>query len=168
MKIFLIGFMGSGKTFWGKQLSEKLNVPFFDLDEKISEDVEKPISQIFAENGEEYFRIREKEVLHLLTESHDTFVMACGGGTPCFYNNIDYLKKKGLVIWISCSTDSIYQRLLKEKDQRPLISNIKDNELKAFITKKYASRKIYYRQANIVINEDDISLDKFVNSIFHS
>ena len=85
MKIFLIGFMGSGKTYWGKRLSEKMDIPFFDLDEKIVEHEEKPITQIFAEDGEEYFRLLEKDVLHLLTESHETFVMACGGGTPCFF-----------------------------------------------------------------------------------
>ena len=90
MKIFLIGFMGSGKTHWGKELSKKMSIPFFDLDEKIVEHEDKSIVQIFAEEGEEYFRLLEKDVLHLLTESHETFVMACGGGTPCFFNNIDY------------------------------------------------------------------------------
>src|SRR2546423_6497366 len=141
MKIFLIGFMGSGKTHWGKQLSPKLNFPFFDLDEKISEDEGKPVSQIFTEKGEEYFRMREKDVLYLLTESHESFVMACGGGTPCFYNNIDFLKKKGVVVWIHSSTETLYQRLVKEKDKRPLISNTPDNQLKSYIIRKYSSRK---------------------------
>ena len=95
MKIFLLGFMGCGKTHWGKLLSEKLNIPFFDLDEKIIEHEGRSVAEIFAREGEEYFRLLEKDVLHILTESHDTFVMATGGGTPCFYNNIDYLKKRG-------------------------------------------------------------------------
>ena len=77
MKIFLIGFMGSGKTHWGKELSQKMDIPFFDLDEKIEEHEGKTIVQIFAEEGEEYFRLLEKDVLHLLTENHETFVMAC-------------------------------------------------------------------------------------------
>jgi shikimate kinase len=115
MKIFFIGFMGCGKTHWGKILSEKLNIPFFDLDEKISEQGERSIAEIFETRGEEYFRLLEKDVLHILCESHDTFVMATGGGTPCFYNNIDYLKKQGIVVWINCSTDCLYQRLVMEK-----------------------------------------------------
>lgn len=84
MKIFIIGFMGCGKTHWGRQLSKKLQMPFFDLDLLIEEREGKGITEIFAEMGEEYFRMLEKDVLYLVTESHETFVMACGGGTPCF------------------------------------------------------------------------------------
>ncbi len=91
MRIFLIGFMACGKTHWGKLLSEKLQIPFFDLDQQVEEKEESTITQIFEEYGEEYFRLLEKDVLHLLTENHESFVMACGGGTPCFYNNIDYM-----------------------------------------------------------------------------
>lgn len=166
MKLFLIGFMGCGKTHWGRELSEKLSVPFFDLDEKIVEQAGKPISQIFEEEGEEQFRLLEKEVLYLLTESHDTFIMATGGGTPCFYNNIDYLKKNGTVVWFNCSVECLYQRLVKEKDKRPIISHVPNEQLKAFIIKKFSTRKIFYQQADIIINEDDISLDELVHRIF--
>jgi shikimate kinase len=168
MKIFLIGFMGCGKTHWGKQLSEKLQIPFFDLDEKIEEQEGKTITEIFAEEGEEYFRLLEKDVLHLLTENHETFVMATGGGTPCFYNTIDYLNAKGTTVWINCSVDCLFQRLKKEKEQRPLIRSITDAELKSYIIKKYSTRKIYYRKAKLIITEDDVSLDKLVDSIFHT
>jgi Shikimate kinase len=168
MKIFLIGFMGCGKTHWGRLLSEKLNIPFFDLDEKIVEDEGRSIAAIFEKEGEEYFRLLEKDVLHLLTESHETFVMATGGGTPCFYNNIDYLKKQGTVVWINCSTDSIFQRLLKEKSQRPLISGISDSDLRNYIVKKYSGRKIFYQQANVILPEETLSLERMVNEIFHA
>jgi Shikimate kinase len=167
MRIYFIGFMGSGKTYWGKQLSEKLNVPFFDLDEKIVEDAGQSINEMFKMHGEEYFRVRERDVLHQLSEKHKTFVMACGGGTPCFYNNIDYLKKSGIVIWLSTSTETLFNRLVKEKEDRPLISDYSDNELKSYIIKKYSSRKIYYRQANFVINEEQLSLDAIMNVLFH-
>ena len=167
MKIFLTGFMGSGKTHWGKKLGQKLLIPFFDLDEKIVEHCGKPITQIFAEKGEEHFRLLEKEVLYMLTESHETFVMATGGGTPCFYNNIDYLKKKGTVVWINTSIDGLYNRLVKEKDKRPLIRDVPDGELKLFISKKFSSRKIFYQQADIIVNEDELDLDKLVGRIFH-
>lgn len=168
MKIFLIGFMGCGKTHWGKLLSEKVELPFFDLDEKISEHEGKGIPEIFARLGEEYFRMLEKEVLHMITESHDSFIMACGGGTPCFFNNIDYMRKHGTTVWINCSAECLYQRLTKEKDSRPLIKNIPDDELRVFIKKKVANRKIFYQQAQLIINEDDISIEKLVDKIFHA
>jgi shikimate kinase len=167
MKIFLIGFMGCGKTHWGKELSRKLSIPFFDLDEKITEHAGKEIPEIFSEQGEEHFRLLEKEVLYMLTESHETFVMACGGGTPCYYNNIDYLKKKGTVVWLNCSVDCLYHRLIKEKDKRPLIKDVPDEKLKAFIIKKFSNRKIFYQQANVIINDDDVNLEKLIERIFH-
>jgi shikimate kinase len=91
--------------------------------------------------------------------------MATGGGTPCFYNNIDYLKKNGMVVWLNSSMDCLYQRLLKEKDKRPLISDISDNQLKSFIVKKFSNRKIFYQQADVIINDDDISLEKLLEKI---
>lgn len=168
MKIFLIGFMGCGKTHWAKILSEKLHIPFFDLDEKISEHKGKSIPEIFASEGEEHFRLLEKDVLYLLTESHENFVMATGGGTPCFYNNIDYLKKQGTVVWINCSTECLYKRLIKEKDKRPLIASIPDEELKSYIIKKYSSRKIFYQQADVILPEEEITIENFVDKIFHA
>ena len=165
-KFFLIGFMGCGKTYWGRKLSKKLSFPFFDLDEKIVEHAGKSIPQIFEEEGEEHFRMLEKEVLYLLTESHEKFVMATGGGTPCFYNNIDYLKKNGTVVWFNCSADCLYHRLLKEKDKRPLISDVPNEQLKSFIIKKFSNRKIFYQQANVIINQDEISLGELVKKIF--
>lgn len=168
MKIFFIGFMGCGKTYWGKKLSQKLGVPFFDLDEKIEEQAGRPITELFAKEGEEYFRFLEKDVLHILTESHDTFVMACGGGTPCFYNNIDYLKKNGTVVWINCSTECLYNRLTKEKDKRPLVASIPDNQLKSYIIKKYSSRKIFYQQANVILPEENLTVDVLLKRIFHT
>jgi shikimate kinase len=168
MKIFLIGFMGCGKKHWGKILSEKLHFPFFDLDEKIVEHKGKSIPEIFASEGEEQFRLLEKDVLHLLSESHENFVMATGGGTPCFFNNIDYLKRQGTVVWINCSTDCLHKRLVKEKAKRPLIANISDDELKSYIIKKYSSRKIFYQQANVILPEEVITIENLVDKIFHA
>ena len=168
MRVYLIGFMGCGKTHWGKLLSEKLNLPFFDLDQKIEEHEEKKITEIFEKEGEEYFRLLEKDVLHLLSESHDSFIMATGRGTPCFYNNIDYLKKQGTVVWINCSTDCLYSRLLKMKKERPLISHIADSELKNYIIKKYSGRKIYYQQAHVILPEENLTLETLVSEVFHS
>jgi shikimate kinase len=168
MKIFFIGFMGSGKTHWGKQVSEKLRIPFFDLDEQITAHEEKSIVEIFSENGEEYFRLLEKDILHILTESHENFVMACGGGTPCFYNNIDYMNQSGTTIWINTSIDALFQRLLKEKEIRPLIKNLTNDQLRGFIIKKFSDRKIFYEQADIITDEDPVRLENLVEKIFHA
>lgn len=168
MKIFLIGFMGCGKTHWGQILSEKLHVPFFDLDEKIVEHKSKSIPEIFETEGEEQFRLLEKDVLHLLSESHENFVMATGGGTPCFFNNIDYLKRQGTVVWINCSTECLHKRLIKEKNKRPLIANVADDELKSYIIRKYSSRKIFYQQANVILPEEVITIENLVDKIFHA
>lgn len=160
--------MGCGKTHWGKLLSEKVQIPFFDLDSLIEEREDKSIAEIFAEMGEEYFRMLEKDVLYLVTESHETFVLACGGGTPCFFNNIDYMKRKGTTVWINCSTDSLHQRLIKEKDKRPLIRSIPDEKLKSFIRKKYSDRKIFYQQATVILFDEELTLDTLIEKTFHA
>lgn len=167
MKIFLIGFMGCGKTHWGRLLSQKLGLPFFDLDEKIEEKEEKTIAAIFEQEGEEYFRLLEKDVLHLLSESHESFVMACGGGTPCFYNNIDYIKKQGVTVWINCTVDCLYDRLVKEREDRPLLRNLNDDQLRNYIIKKFSDRKIFYQQATITVKEEELTLEKLVYAVFH-
>jgi shikimate kinase len=159
--------MGCGKTHYGRQISEKLGIPFFDLDEQIVASEGKSINDIFAEEGEEHFRMKEKEVLTLITESHASFVMACGGGTPCFFNNIEYMNKSGTTVWINCSVECLHTRLIKEKDKRPLIRDLSDDQLKGYIIKKYADRKIFYQQASIIFNDDDLSIDAILHPIFH-
>lgn len=160
--------MSSGKTHWGRLLSHKLDIPFFDLDEQVANSEGKPINDIFHTDGEEYFRMKEKETLHILSESHDTFLMACGGGTPCYYNNIDYMNQSGLTVWISTPVKTLYNRLIKEKKLRPLIKDLTDSQLKNFIIKKFSDRKIYYQQASIIIEEENITEDNFIAKIFHA
>src|SRR3954462_12798074 len=100
MRVFLIGFMGSGKTHWGRQLATQLKIPFFDLDEVITEKEKKTVTQIFAQHGEEVFRIKEKERLEQLIDEYGSMVLSCGGGTPCFFNNVERMKKYGIVVWL--------------------------------------------------------------------
>ena len=167
MRIYLIGFMGAGKTHWGRLLSEKLGMRFFDLDEQVTEHAGKSIPEIFATEGEEQFRIMEKEVLHIITESHESFVMACGGGSPCYFNNIEYMNQSGTTVWINTPLETLFQRLVVEKEKRPLIKELSDEQLKNFITKKFADRKIYYEQADIIEDERLIQLEQLVEKIFH-
>jgi shikimate kinase len=168
MKIFILGFMGSGKTYWGRELSRKLNLPFFDLDEQVVAHEGKAINEIFSEHGEEYFRLAEKDTLHIITESHDSFVMATGGGTPCFFNNVEYMNQSGITVWINTPVDTLFQRLAGEKKTRPLIRQLSDEQLKGFIIKKFADRRIYYEQAEVALDGEPVQLDKLIEKIFHA
>jgi len=159
--------MGSGKTHWGRLLSAKLSVPFFDLDTEITQSANQTIPEIFALKGEEYFRYMEKEVLERLVMEHDEFILSCGGGTPCFFNNIEFMKKNGKVIWLNTSIDILKDRLLKERLSRPLIKTVGDAELKAYIIRKLCERKIYYEQANVMVHEESISLDPLVELLYN-
>ena len=168
MKIFLIGFMGSGKTHWGRLLSQKLGIPFFDLDEQVTEHAGKTIVEIFAEEGEEHFRLREKDVLHIITESHDAFVMACGGGSPCYFNNIEYMNQAGTTVWINTPLITLYYRLTLEKDKRPLIKNLTNDQLRSFISRKFGDRKIYYEQAGVTVDDEPLQLDHLIQKVLHA
>lgn len=160
--------MGSGKTYWGRLLSQKLNIPFFDLDEQIVSHEGQAINEIFSHKGEEYFRLLEKDTLHIITESHDSFVMACGGGTPCYFNNIEYLNQSGTTVWLNTPVDILFQRLTKEKEHRPLIKAFSEEQLKSYIIKKFSDRKIYYEQADVNVDEDPLQLEQLVEKIFHA
>ena len=168
MKIFLIGFMGSGKTHWGQLLSQKLGIPFFDLDEQIVAHEGRSIMEIFDEKGEEHFRLLEKDVLHMIAESHENFVISCGGGAPCYFNNIEYMNQAGTTVWINTPLDTLFQRLISEKEKRPMIKGLTDEQLRGFIIKKFADRKIYYEQAEVVMDEEPLQLEKLVEKIFHA
>jgi len=154
--------MGSGKTHWGRLLSAKLQLPFRDLDTVIVEKEEKSVSEIFSEHGEEYFRYLEKEVLEEIVKTEDSFILSCGGGTPCFFNNIEFMKKSGKVIWLNTSIDVLKDRLLKERMSRPLIREIGDDELKRYIIRKLTERKMYYEQADVMVNEETVTLEELI------
>ena len=160
--------MGSGKTHWGRLLSQKLSIPFFDLDEQVTEHAGRSIPEIFAMEGEEQFRLKEKDVLHIITESHDSFVMACGGGSPCYFNNIEYMNQAGTTVWINTPQETLFDRLVKEKAHRPLIKELSDDQLRHFIHKKFSDRKIYYEQADITVDEEPLKLDDLINKVFHA
>lgn len=142
-------------------------MPFYDLDEQVVSSEGKSINQIFTDEGEEYFRLAEKDMLHIITESHDNFIMACGGGAPCYFNNIDYMKSKGLTIWINTSIETLFNRLLNDREKRPLLNTLNDDQLKSYIIKKFSDRKIYYQQAGIIVDDEGISLEEFIKKIFH-
>ena|ERR1700743_1497540 len=168
MKIFLIGFMGSGKTHWGRLLAAKLGLPFRDLDTVIVENEKRSVSEIFAQKGEEYFRYQEKQTLEEITGEEESFILSCGGGTPCFFNNIEFMKKSGKVIWLNTSIDVLQERLLKEQMSRPLIREIDSAGLKRYIIRKLSERRMYYQQADVMVNEENITLEELTRLLFEN
>lgn len=169
MRFFLIGFMGSGKSHWGKLIAGECGMPFIDLDEAIAAKTKMSVTEIFEQKGEEYFRSRERELLEEIISEKNSVVLACGGGTPCFFNNIDLMKASGTVIWLNTSIDVLFERLIEGRKQRPVLKNIPDEELKEVIVRKLNERRIYYDQADIVIdNEREISTANFIQTILHA
>jgi len=168
MRIFLIGFMGSGKTHWGSLLAQRLQLPFQDLDAIITETEGKSIAEIFQEKGEEYFRLQEKDILRDIIEKYPSLVLSCGGGTPCFFTNIDLMKKEGTVVWLNTSIETLTERLRKEKAKRPLIREVSDDELRSYILKKMNDRRLYYEQADVHVDEAEVNIDSLLQQILHA
>ena len=160
--------MGSGKTHWGRLLSKKLGLAFYDLDTVIVEQEKKPVADIFSENGEEYFRYKETEALERITDGEDGFILSCGGGTPCFFNNIEFMKRNGKVIWLNTSVEVLQHRLVKERKSRPLIRAVDEADLTRYIIRKLSERRMYYQQADVMVNEESVTLDELIKLLFQS
>lgn len=153
-RIVLIGYMGSGKTTVGRALAKEIGMPFYDLDWYIESRMRKKISQIFAERGEEGFRKIECNMLHEVAEFEDV-VISCGGGTPCFFDNIDYLNQQALVVYLRCEPEVLHKHLLMGKGDRPLLKGKTPDELITFIRQQLESREPYYNKARYTL---DVSL----------
>lgn len=158
MKLFLTGYMGSGKSYIGKILAQELSIPFLDLDDQIVKLQGKEISDIFREKGEIFFRKLETEVLKDILENKNSLVVALGGGTPCYGNNLDLIKNdtQSRIIYLKASVNFLTERLYAEKDSRPVISHLdQKGDLEDFIRKHLFERSYYYLQANQIINVED-------------
>lgn len=152
MTIFLIGFMASGKSSIGRKLANRLQYQFVDLDDFIEEKIGLPISEIFAEKGEEAFRKIEQQSLQQVGQYQNT-VISTGGGTPCFYDNIAYMNEHGQSFFLKNKPEILCSRLLEQKDHRPLVSKFEEkSDLLAFIKDKYNSRLPFYEQAQVILD----------------
>ena len=160
-KLFLIGFMGSGKTHWGRIWSSKSGVAFFDLDARIEKAFRMKIPDIFEKKGEEKFR--ELERYHLRKFEHKkNFLLACGGGTPCFSDNMEWMKQQGQVFYLKAKPEMILKNVMDETDQRPVLKKINPSELLFFIQKKLIEREPYYAQADFILNVEDLNEDSIL------
>lgn len=157
--------MGSGKTLVSKELSILNNFKIFDLDTEISKQNNRSITEIFKEKGEIFFRKTEKEVLEKILSSEKNIILSLGGGTPCYYNNIDRINEKTISVFLKTNVKTLAQRLLSEKDKRPLIQNISNEDLPEFIAKHLFERNPFYNQAKITINTDNLSAREIAEEI---
>ena len=153
-RIVLIGFMGSGKTTVGKALGKEIELPFYDLDWYIESRMRKKVSQIFAERGEEGFRVIERNMLHEVAEFEDV-VISCGGGTPCFFDNMDYLNSQAQVVYLRCEPEVLRKHLLMGKGDRPLLKGKTPEELTDYIREQVEYREQFYTKARYTL---DVSL----------
>ena len=157
--------MGSGKTLVSKELSVLNNFKIFDLDTEISKQNNRSITEIFKEKGEIFFRKTEKEVLEKILSTEKNIILSLGGGTPCYYNNINRINEKTISIFLKTNVKTLAQRLSSEKDKRPLIQNISNEDLPEFIAKHLFERNPFYNQAKITINTDNLSAREIAEEI---
>lgn len=154
MKVFLIGMPGSGKTTIGNTLADMFGFKFHDLDRIIVNKAGLEIKEIFSEYGEEHFREIERSLLTEKIESNEDFIMATGGGTPCYYNTMDLLKRKGTVVYLDVPIDELTNRLYQHPTDRPLLANKEtiSQDLSALV----ANRDSIFKQADIVLKGSNI------------
>lgn len=145
-RIFLIGYMGAGKTTLGRALAKEIGAEFIDLDCYIENRMRKSIAQIFAEKGEDGFRDIERRILHEAGE-FENVVISTGGGTPCFFDNIEYMNRQGTTVFLDVPVERLFIRLSIARKKRPLIMNKNDEELRSFIVEQLEKRLPHYNKA---------------------
>lgn len=167
MKISLVGYMGSGKTTIGRHLSEILGIKFLDLDELIQGFAQKNIAEIFKDVGEIKFRKLEREILLNQLASESEFILAVGGGTPVYYDNMKQINDHSTSIYLRSNPNFLSERLIHEKSSRPLIAHVRDEDLTEFVAKHLFERRNFYEEANYVINIHSKSTDEITQEIMH-
>jgi Shikimate kinase len=162
--IYIIGFMGSGKTTAGKKLASLLGWSFIDLDKRVEEYAGKTIAEIFSQSGEDYFRIIETQLLRNLKMCTKT-VISTGGGTPCYIDNMDYMIETGLTIYLKLTPAELKSRLSQSKGKRPLIKDLDQNELTTFIKEKLAVREKWYERSDITMDGFDLDINLLLSHV---
>ncbi len=166
MKIILVGYMASGKTTIGKLISELLGIPFFDLDYIIEQKLQLNIHEIFEQKGELFFRKQERETFKTFLNSTDNYVLALGGGTPCYFYNFSLYQKEDInSFYLKASVGTLLNRLETQKSTRPIIANFSNEALKEFVAKHLFERNYFYNQVQNVISVDDKNETEIVSEI---
>ncbi len=154
-RIFLIGYMGAGKTTLGKAFAREMNLSFVDQDWYIEERFHKTVQEIFAERGEQGFRELERQMLHEIAE-FENVVISTGGGAPCFFDNMDFMNQKGETVFLNVAPEVLFSRLKLASQNRPILRGKTNEELKAFIAKALEKRAPFYSKAKYIFNADEL------------
>jgi shikimate kinase len=164
MRIFLLGYMGSGKSKVGGDLARKMNYPFIDLDDVFEERYRISVLGFFEKYNEEIFRKLEQKLLQETTATDDV-VVSTGGGTPCFFDNMDFIKANGISFYLKPDTTTLVERLRHVKKKRPLLSRVPSPEFENFVMEQLAIREPFYLRADHVIDGGDINADRLLKII---
>lgn len=165
MRIYLLGFMGSGKSSLGRRLAKKLDFDFFDIDHGIEEKTGMKVSEIFNTMGENGFRELERTVLHETATLTNT-VIATGGGTPCHHNNMDFILENGTSVYLRMSPVSLADRLETSSKIRPLVQNLSGSDLLAEIEERLKKREEYYLRANCIVKGESVKPKHIIDLVF--
>lgn len=164
MRIYLIGYMGCGKSTVGKKLAAKLHLNFVDLDNLIESKYKVTIPQLFQKYDENAFRVIERDCLYE-TFLLDNVVISTGGGTPCFYDNMDRINQNGISIYLKLHPKSLHSRLVNARKKRPLIDQKSNEEILVFIEEQLKLRKPYYNMASMIIKGEDVDIKLLANQL---
>lgn len=164
MKVFIVGYMYSGKTTLGKKLAKKLGKDFFDIDQYFEQKYKISVQDFFEKYDEGAFRKLEKDILAEIIQKDD-FVLSTGGGTPCFYGNMDLINKSGISVYLKMAPVSIAHRALNSRKPRPLFKNLSDSEIPAFIRRHLAEREYFYKTAHIQFKGENARVEELISRI---
>lgn len=163
-KIFLVGFMGSGKSTIAILLAKEMKLPLKDIDLIIEKRAELTISQIFKEHGEDFFRYLEGVILNEILLEPSSIIVSTGGGLPCFDNRMEWMNRKDITVYLKCSPDTLINRIQRNSETRPLLEDRTENDLKEFVQNKLEERKSIYESASIIV-DGNLSSNKVVQEI---
>lgn len=163
-RVFLVGYMGCGKSTLGRWLSSDLKWRFLDMDDFIEKKQGRTISQIFEDEGEAAFRKMEQDAITELSQEENV-IIATGGGAPCFFDNVEKMNAAGLSIYMKLTPQTIFNRVKGATKTRPLLASLSESELLAFITEKLEEREPFYMKCNVIADAESLDVEGFVNII---
>jgi shikimate kinase len=167
MKIYIIGYMGAGKSTVGKRLANRLDIPFIDLDDAFEAKYRYSIPRFFDHFGEEKFREFEHQCLREISNEHEDAVISTGGGTACFHDNMQLMHEHGVTVYIKMHPRSLAHRLNNARRIRPIVRDIENNEMRGFIEDQLSEREIFYEQATLTVKGESLDIDELSEAINH-
>lgn len=163
--LFLVGFMGAGKSTLGKELAQRLSWDFFDLDDEIERSHQRSITELFNALGEKKFRELEKVTLHSFENKTVPFVLATGGGTPCFFDNMEWMKKKGNVLFIDIAPEELLKRLKGTETGRPVLKSLDPEKFEEEMLILLGKRRPFYLQAPWILGKNVRKIDEVIHML---